>query len=203
MIESRSTGAGGVTAAAPVTIRPARREDSPAIAELFLISSDGLAEYIWGRMDMPDLSPIEIGAERYAREDGDFSYRHCLMAEVDGDVAGMVHSFEMPPGEGAEEDPVLRPYAELEDAGSLYISGIAVHPAFRGRGIGTRLLDAAHDRARQMALPRVSLICFERNDPAMRLYRRHGYLEQDRRPLVPHPTLHYTDGDAVLLVKPL
>lgn len=196
-------GRGGAMAAAPVTVRPARRDDSAAIAELFLISSDGLAEYIWGRMDMPGRAPIEIGAERYAREDADFSYRHCLMAELDGVVAGMVHCFEMPPGDGVEEDPVLRPYAELEDAGSLYISGIAVHPAFRDMGIGTRLLEAAHDRARQLALPRISLICFERNEAAMRLYRRHGYVERDRRPLVPHPTLHYTDGDAVLLEKPV
>ena len=190
-----------LTAVRPATIRPAIREDSAAIAELFLISSDGLAAYIWSGMGMPRLSLIEIGTQRYAREGMAFSYQNCLMAETAGGVAGMVHSFEMTAGREAEDDPVLRPYAELEDAGSLYITGIAVHPRSRDAGIGTRLLEAAHDRARRLTLPRVSLICFERNAAAMRLYHRHGYAERDRRAIIPHPTLHYKDGDAILLVK--
>ncbi len=198
MTDTRSDPAGG-----PVILRPATREDSAAIAELFLISSDGLAAYIWSGLEAPGRSLIDVGAERYAREDVAFSYQNCLIAEVDGEIAGMAHCFEMPESEGEETDPVLRPYAELEDAGSLYISGIAVRPEHRGAGIGTRLLEAAHERARMLGLPRVSLICFERNTGAMRLYLRHGYTEADRRALVPHPTLHYTEGDAVLLVRPV
>ncbi len=191
----------GGSAGGPVVLRPATREDSAAIAELFLISSDGLAAYIWSGIKAPGQSLIEIGAERYAREDVAFSYQNCLIVEVGGTIAGMVHCFEMPESDDEETDPVLRPYAELEDPGSLYISGIAVHPEHRNAGLGTRLLKAAHDRARALGLPRVSLICFERNDGAMRLYKRHGYAEVDRRALVPHPTLHYEDGDAVLLVR--
>ena len=37
----------------------------------------------------------------------------------------------------------------------------------------------------------------------MQLYRRLGYSEVDRRPVVPHPSLHYSKGDAVLLVRGL
>lgn len=192
---------GSAFTSGPVTIRPAAREDSAAIAELFLISSDGLAAYIWSGMETEGRSLIEIGAERYAREDVAFSYRNCLVAETEGGIAGMVHSFEMPESGEEETDPVLRPYAELEDPGSLYISGLAIHEDRRNAGIGTRLLQAAHARARQLSLPRVSLICFERNTGAMRLYERHGYAEKDRRAIVPHPTLHYTDGDAVLLLR--
>ena len=154
-------------------------------------------------MEAPGRSLIEIGAQRYAREDALFSYRPCLIAEIAGEIAGMVHCFEMPESDAEETDPVLRPHAELEDAASLYISGIAVHPHHRNAGIGTRLLDAAHQRARDLGLPRISLICFEHNSGAMRLYQRHGYVETDRRALVPHPTLHYKDGDAVLLVRQL
>ena len=197
------TGTAGGTAAGPVTIRPAVREDSAAIAELFLISSDGLAEYIWSGIDAPGRSLLEVGTQRYAREGVAFSYRNCRMATIGDAIAGMVHSFEMPESDGVETDPVLRPYAELEDPGSLYISGIAVHSDYCNAGIGTLLLGAAHDEARRLGLPRVSLICFEQNAGAMRLYRRHGYEEVDRRPLVPHPTLHYTDGDAILLIKPV
>jgi GNAT superfamily N-acetyltransferase len=194
-----------------VTIRQARREDCAEIAKLFLISSDGLAEYIWSRTDMPGLSLSEIGERRYAREGVAFSYQNCLVAEADGAVIGMLHGFPMEAPEAADAeagaepdpDPVLRPYGELEDYGSLYISGVALYPEHRGRGIGARLMEAARQRARALGLPRLSLICFERNQEAMRLYARLGYQEADRRPIVPHPTLHYRDGDAVLLVRPV
>lgn len=184
-------------------LRAATPEDCADIARLFLIASDGLAAYIWSRMDMPGLSLEEVGRRRYAREGVSFSYRNCTVAEVDGRVAGMLHAFPMTqPEEPSEEtDPVLRPYSELEDYDSLYISGIALYPDFRARGIGTRLLQAASVRARDAGLARLSLICFERNTRAMALYRRHGFAEADRRPLVPHPSLKYRDGDAVLMVR--
>jgi GNAT superfamily N-acetyltransferase len=189
-----------------IVVRPARRDDSTDIARLFLISSDGLAAYIWSKSDAPGRSLIEIGAARYAREGVAFSYQNCLVAEQDGRVVGMVHSFPMldprRPGD-IETDPVLRPYSELEDYGSLYISGVACRPEAHGRGVGTRLLGECELRARRLGLRRLSLICFERNEGAMRLYRRLGYVESARRPLVPHPALRYADGDAVLLIKTL
>ena len=61
----------------------------------------------------------------------------------------------------------------------------------------------AQVRAEALGLPRVSLICFEGNETALQLYRRLGYVETDRRPVVPHPCLHYSEGDALLLVRGL
>ncbi|MBK8211474.1 MAG: GNAT family N-acetyltransferase [Rhodospirillales bacterium] len=184
-------------------IRPARREDSRTIAELFLISSDGLAAYIWSKVAEPGETTLDAGARRYARDGVAFSYQNCVLADLDGTVAGMAHSFPMDadPAAQAEADPVLRPYAELEDCGSLYLSGIALFPEHRGRGIGTQLMTAVDDRARALNRPRLSLICFERNEGAMRWYRRLGFEELARRPLVPDPLLHYPDGDAVLLAR--
>ncbi len=184
-----------------LTLRPAAKEDSPTIAELFTMSSDGLSEYIWGQLAEPGEALLDVGTRRYAREGIAFSYENCLMAEIDGAIVGMLHSFPMEedPDAEPETDPVLRPYSELEDPGSLYISSVAVFPDYRGRGIGNRLLAAARERAKEIELPRLSLICFERNESALRLYLRLGYTEIDRRAIVPHPTLHYSDGDAILL----
>ena len=103
----------------------------------------------------------------------------------------------------APVDPVLQPYAELEDRGSLYVAGLAVFPEHRGRGLGRKLMERARDRAEALALPRVSLICFEPNQAALQLYRRLGFVEVDRRAIVPHPSLHYSEGDALLLVRGL
>lgn len=193
------------SAAVKTLLRPATPADCADIARLFLIASDGLAAYIWSRMDMPGLSLEEIGARRYAREGVAFSFRNCVIAEQDGAIAGMLHAFPMmrPDAPQPEDDPILRPYSELEDYGSLYISGVALYPGYRGCGLGSRLLDDAAARATTLGLPRLSLICFERNMRAMALYRRRGFAEIDRRALVPHRSLKYIDGDAVLMTRRL
>ncbi len=187
----------------PVTLRPAVEADCREIAQLFLISSDGLAAYIWGQDLGPGESLIDRGAARYARRETAFSFLNCTLAESGGEVVGMLHAFAMPEDDSIAEDPVLRPYSELEDPGSFYISGLAVKEAWRRRGIGGYLLDHARSLAEQERLPRLSLICFERNEAACALYLRHGYKVVDRRPLVPHPTLHYSDGDALLMALSL
>lgn len=189
-----------------ITLRQAVREDCARIARLFMMASDGIAEYIWSRVDAPGLSLLEIGERRYAREGTAFSYQNCLVAEKDGAVVGMLHSYPMQarePGDtSADMDPVLAPYAELEDYGSLYISALAIFHEYRNLGIGTRLLEEARRRARALGLARTSLICFEKNTKALRLYQRFGYYELRRRPIVAHPFLHYREGHAILLACP-
>lgn len=188
-------------------IRPAVVEDAGAIARLFLVSSDGLAAYIWGLLAAPG-EPLEsVGRRRYARMGVAFSFENALVAEKDGAVIGMAHAYAIASGPrdapAAETDPVLRPYAELEAPGSLYLAGLAVEAGWRGRGIGARLIDATEARADALGLDRLSLICFEANEGALRFYRRRGFAEADRRALVPHPALRYASGDALLLVKDL
>ncbi len=189
-----------------VTFRPATRSDARVIAELFQISSEGVADYVWSQSEDPEfqgLPLIEIGERRYAREDADFSYQNCDIAEIDGEPVGMLHAYKMGADVGSvsdEADPVLRPYMELEEPNSLYISGLAILDKFRGGGIGTRLLDFAYKRARAEGLKKVSLICFAENEAAYRLYNREGFFDRARRPVVPHELIKH-GGDAVLMVR--
>ena len=185
------------------TFRAARKDDAGDIARLFLISSDGLAAYIWSRLAEPGQALENVGRARYARDGVAFSYENCAVVDIAGKVVAMAHAFAMQADDGGEPepDPVLRPYAELEDPGSLYLSGLAVNDELRSRGLGGKLLARVERQARDRGLARVSLICFEANTGAMRLYANSGYREQDRRAIVAHPSLHYSDGDAVLLVK--
>ncbi|WP_282608698.1 GNAT family N-acetyltransferase [Pelagibius sp. Alg239-R121] len=188
-----------------VITRPAVEGDSAAIAALFLISSDGLAEYIWSLSKPAGTSLLKHGAQRYARSNTVFSFENCHLAERGGIVIGMLHAFKMTvdPDAAPESDPVLKPYSELEDPGSLYISGLAVVKEFRSGGIGAKLMDCAEDRARKESLTRLSLICFDQNTRALAFYQRRGFELRDQRPLVPHPSLHYPDGNALLLVQEL
>ncbi len=190
-----------------VTFRAAIREDSPRIAELFSISSDGVVDYVWSILapEYPGLEPIEIGALRYAREDNNFSYTNCVVAEREGEVIGQLCAY--PVEANAEEpdgpiDPVLEPYVRLEIPGTLYISSLAVLDEFRGRGLGTKMLSIARDQARERGLDALSLIVFEQNTGALRLYQREGFREVDRAPVVPHRLIHHT-GDALLMTTEL
>lgn len=99
-----------------------------------------------------------------------------------------------------ETDPVLAPYSVLEEDRSWYICGMAVEPEWRGRGIGTRLLAEAEADCRRHGLDKLSLVVFEQNAGAKRLYERAGFREVRREPVVPHPLIHH-GGDAVLMVR--
>lgn len=189
-----------------VSFRPATRNDARVIAELFQISSEGVADYIWSQLDGPEyqgLDLVDVGAKRYEREGVDFSYQNCDIAEIDGEAVGMLHAYPMGESVGVAPedcDPVLRPYAELEEPKSFYISGLALFDKYRGSGIGTRLLDFAYKRARAEGLKKISLICFAENQGAYRLYEREGFADRGRRDVVPHPLIKH-GGEAVLMVR--
>ncbi len=186
-----------------VTFRAATREDSRRIGELFSISSDGVVDYVWMTLapEYPGLAPVEIGAVRYAREEGNFSYTNCVVAELEGEVIGQLCTY--PVGAGTEEsgepvDPILEPYARLEIPDTLYISSLALFEEFRGMGLGTRMLSIARDQARAKNLDTLSLLVFEQNTGAVKLYKREGFREVDRAMVVPHPLINHT-GDVILM----
>lgn len=185
-----------------INVRPARKEDARTIAELFSIASDGVADYIWTKYSEPGQDILELGAARYAEEDSPFSYKNSMIAELGGEILGMILTFPMIESDEDrfEIDPVLRPYSELEQYDSLYVCAMAMFPEYRGKGIGTKLLEIAERQAREEGFKQLSLIVFEQNEGAKRLYERHGYYEVKRAAVVPHELIHFT-GDALLLVK--
>jgi ribosomal protein S18 acetylase RimI-like enzyme len=125
------------------------------------------------------------------------------MVELEGRVIGMLVAFPMKvDAEYVETDPVLVPYSVLEEDESYYVCGMAIDAEFRGRGIGTHLLAEAEKTAQALGFAKLSLIVFEQNTRARRLYERYGYVEKRRHAVVPHPLIHYT-GDALLMVKRL
>ena len=183
--------------------RPARKEDCAAIAALYRISSDGVADYIWTKLASPGQDILDVGRARYEREESIFSYKNCTVVEVDGKIIGMLVAFPMYiDPDNVEDDPVLTPYSKLEEDSSYYICGMALFEGYRGRGYGTALLALAEKQALREGFDKLSLIVFEQNTGAKRLYERTGYIEVTREPIYIHPLIHYT-GDAILMVKHL
>jgi RimJ/RimL family protein N-acetyltransferase len=59
--------------------------------------------------------------------------------------------------------------------------GMGLLPAYRGRGIGERLLRAAIDAARAAGFERVELTVYARNVRALALYRKVGFAHEGTR----------------------
>jgi hypothetical protein len=88
-------GSSGAGVEIMASFRAAIKEDCYEIARLFRIASDGVADYVWSKLapKYPGLAPLEIGALRYASEEGNFSYKNCMVAEQDRAVIGMLSTF--------------------------------------------------------------------------------------------------------------
>ena len=187
-------------------LRRATSEDGRRIAELMDIAGHGLPAYVWSLSAEDGQEPIEVGTWRAAREDGNFSYRNAVVAEEDGEVVAMLLAYRLPEaGDGVSPDEVLevvRPLVELEllAPGTFYVNVLATLPAHRGRGLGSRLLEAANALAAEAGCDELSIEVFEQNEGALRLYERHGYRIFARRRAVPHPSYPY-DADVLLLTR--
>lgn len=78
-----------------------------------------------------------------------------------------------------------------------YITNIAVHPDFRGRGIATRLLHALDRYAKDHSLALLTLEVRRSNETAVNLYRREGFDEEGvRRGFYEKPS-----EDALIMTK--
>jgi ribosomal protein S18 acetylase RimI-like enzyme len=87
-------------------------------------------------------------------------------------------------------DGSLVAVADGEIVGSLHVlasrfgfgeMGMAVAREWRGRGVGTALMEAAIEWARERGLHKLSLSVFPHNAAAIALYRKFGFVEEGRR----------------------
>jgi ribosomal protein S18 acetylase RimI-like enzyme len=170
-------------------LRAATPEDAQALARLVNYAGEGLPYYLWQRMAEPGEDAWEIGRRRAAREEGSFSYRNAVVADVGGVVAGCLIGYPLSDAPEPHDDnmpPMFVPLQALEDmaAGTWYINVVATFPEYRGRGIGTELLREAERAARATGRKGLSLVVADANAGARRLYRRMGYRETAQRPMV-------------------
>jgi len=124
------------------------------------------------------------------------------VAAIEEEVIGMLVAFPLFVDESAEpeSDPILAPYSRLEEDNSYYICGVTLFPEYRGLGISTKLMTLAEEQACDKGFAKLSLIVFEENEGAKRLYEKLGYRVVAREAIVPHELIRYT-GDALLMVK--
>jgi ribosomal protein S18 acetylase RimI-like enzyme len=89
-----------------------------------------------------------------------------LVAETDHDVVGYVRVEPLP-------GPPTASHVHA-------INGLAVAPRFQRLGVARRLVDAALAKAVERDARKVLLHVLSTNEPAIRLYRRAGFVEEGR-----------------------
>jgi predicted GNAT superfamily acetyltransferase len=158
--------------AAP-SLRPARLDDFPAVLVVNASAAPGVTPL--ARSDL--LTLLEAGA----RLD---------VAEAAGRVVGYLLAF--PAGLDYAGDE----FAWFRDAYGdefVYVDQVAVAPAWRGRGVGSRLYEGLEAWVRRWGIPRVTceVSLLPPNPGSQRFHQRRGYREVG--------TLHTADGRVVSL----
>lgn len=176
-----------------LAIRKAAPDDSAVLVGLMNIAGEGIPAWLWSKMAEPGEDVMAFGARRVARREGGFSHVNAHVATVQGAIAGMLLGYRLPdPYEAGPMDDlpaVVQPLIELESLvpGSWYINAIATTAAWRGQGVGSRLMTLAQQLARDSGAAELSLIVAEENTRAQALYQRLGYRTLARRMIVPFP----------------
>lgn len=190
-----------------IAYRVAIAADSRFIASMIELSSDGIAGLEWAEESRvsPGLNALDIGERNYASEEGDFSFRNCIIAGLDKPV-GMILSFPMtrqnmsadarPPP--YRPDDIYAPYKYLEAEDSWYICGVAILPDYRKMGIGAQLIKLAIEQGRDRGFENTSLIAMEEKSGLIAYYQSLGFKVTRTAPIVEHPAIR-ARGNALLM----
>jgi RimJ/RimL family protein N-acetyltransferase len=136
---------------AEFVVRPARAGDGRAMAEVFA----AVAQERDGIATEPPVDVEERAAAFALNTDG------TIVAVAGGRTVGMIHVEASRHGFGE--------------------FGMLVDRDWRGRGVGSALVQAAVDRARGQGLHKLCLEVFPHNTAAIALYRKCGFTEEGRR----------------------
>jgi RimJ/RimL family protein N-acetyltransferase len=139
---------------AGVIVRRLRKEDLDVVLDLV---EEVAAEGRWLGLEAPvDRDRLRA---RFLSSLGD-SRSLLLVAEVGGEVVGNL---------------------DAEGRGGVAKLGMTVAAPWRRKGVGTALLDACLEWARETGLQRLTLELFPDNEAAIALYRRFGFVQEGVR----------------------
>jgi hypothetical protein len=114
-----------------MNIRKAERADCHALAELAMMAGEGIPAFFWQQELQQGEDLIDAGARILNNKTENFSYRNAVVAEIDGEVAGMMLAYRLPSGKDADDldelPEFIRPLVELEQCvpESYYINMVA------------------------------------------------------------------------------
>ena len=187
-----------------MTYRFARRDDVDAIADLMMYAGENVLRFVLAEL-APNLHPRALLAHIAAQDDERQSYRRCLVVELGAIVVGVANAFPAELFRCAIADQNLSPreihlqsVTALQDWDSFILNSLAVDPRYRGRGIGSGLIEEVSRQARDEGFDRLTLHVWADNRPARRLYRRAGFTVVARAEVADHPELSHRGGSLLM-----
>jgi putative acetyltransferase len=136
-----------------ISIRRAEPTDFEAMRQIF-----AGPKVVWGTLQLPFPSAETWRKRLDETPEGTFRLVACLETEVVGQLD--IHTFP--------HHPRRRHVGQI---------GMAVRDDFQGQGVGTALLQAAVDVAdKWLNLLRLELEVYTDNEPALRLYKKFGFV---------------------------
>jgi ribosomal protein S18 acetylase RimI-like enzyme len=146
----------------PITIRPARPEDAPALGRMGAALVRLHHAYDPERFLTPE-EDLESGYRWWLSRELKREGAVVLVAEREGVVVGYCYATV----EGRDWNALRDEHGELHD--------LWVEEAARGSGVGARLAEEMVRRLRARGVPRVMLMTASRNEAAQRLFARLGW----------------------------
>lgn len=195
------------------SLRPARRDDARALAELVQVAGAGIpTTYLWALDAAPEEQAADIGERLVADDRGPLSYRNVVLVQsrAGGEVIGLMLGYVLSrpdasrAGAGPELTGLLEPILALEGEaiGSYYVRFLAVREDWKGAGVDRLLFDAADERAVERGADTLSAIAYEQDRDAVTALQRDGFGIVDRRAIDAHPA-HPYDSEVLLLTRPV
>lgn len=179
-------------------IRPAVMEDAWPSARLLYDALHDIAHQLTGQESKEDA--IRGMAEFFREKEIRLGFPQALVCEIDGKVAGVVVAYA---GNEAErlDRPIVERLREMKhdssitldkeaDEDEFYIDTLSVSPEYGGQGIGSALMKAAEERAKQRGFQKIALAVVTGNDRPYRLYLRRGY-EVDKEIIINHHVYYH------------
>ncbi|PGO76879.1 GNAT family N-acetyltransferase [Bacillus cereus] len=184
-------------------IRKAKKTDAMAIAPLLYNALHEIAEKITGSTDEAE---VLLGLETwFSKENNRLSYENCFVYEQDESAVGVIVAYHG--SEATQLDaPIVHHLRELHKDESItlekeaeldeyYIDTLSVSSAHGGKGIGSKLIEAAEIYATEKGHEKIALLVNLENTRAYSLYEKLGYKKDEIVMLIGEPYAH--------LVKPL
>ncbi|MFN7948274.1 MAG: GNAT family N-acetyltransferase [Blastocatellia bacterium] len=150
-----------------ISIRPATTEDIPALERLIPVSVRGLSAGYYTPRQIESALVYVFGVDTQLIADGTY-----FVAEADGEIAGCGGWSKRRTLYGgdqmkAEADPLLDPATD-----AARIRAFFIHPHYARRGIGTLIINACEDAAREAGFSRLELMA---TLPGLPMYEARGY----------------------------
>ena len=167
-----------------------KNDDLEKVSRLIYDTDVGIFEMLFGERD----KAISIIRKLIERENNSFSYKH-IFCYIDEEIRGILIGYNYKDIDESEETAelneilpkgvmlelffkslILKPVIEKKEVNDLYIQNICVEESYRGRSIGTKLIDYYFEYAKNLNHQAVFLDVSYDNYRAKKLYEEKGFL---------------------------